>query len=109
MNEQKRNELEAERMMSRMLSELMLKDENFPEVHRNTIMLIDKSQDIVYEIQKLADPVVSKVNEIGFADCNEETNPEVKQLSERAKQIFEYFDLIICGIQQFASTLNEED
>ena len=109
MNEQKRIEREAEKMMSRMLSNLLLESENTPEVHRNVIMLLDRGQDVADEIQKLVDSVANNALKMSKEERDEETDPEAKQLSERAKKIIEYFDLMLCGIQQFASTLNEED
>jgi hypothetical protein len=85
----KQAELEARRMLSKMMSEAILESDTAPESVKLSVRVMDKSQDLTDSIHELTKRFV---------------NPSKRADTETLKKVLEYLGMVEVGIQQFVES-----
>jgi hypothetical protein len=85
----KKAEHEARKMLSKMMSQMVLKSDKTPESVKLSIRVMDKAEDIGEALRNF---VINYVN------------PEARANAETLKKVLEYLELVEVGIKQFVET-----
>lgn len=92
--EKNKIELEAHRMMSKMLSEILLNAEHVPEEKKTCIRILDTAEDIHSAVRGIVEKTVMPDN---IAD------------KDTLKKVYEYLGMVLVGLNQFSETVKESE
>ena len=87
-------EIEAHKMMSKMLSKIMLQAEGVSEEKKTCIRILDTAEDIHTAVRGIVEKVAMPDD---IADM------------DTLKKVYEYLGMVLVGINQFSETVKESE